>query len=73
MSAISDADDLFAGQDTIHMYGAGDVAWDEFFAIPAPTDAGPCEEVLLRVIARHECDHPACAVVRLRDAARLAA
>ena len=73
MSAISDADDLFAGQDTIHMYGAGNVAWDDFFAPAASSEGVPCAEVLLRVIERHECDHPACAVVRLRDATRLAA
>ena len=73
MSAISDANDPFAGQDTIHMYGAGNVAWDEFLTPVPPADAEPCAEVLLRAIAGHDCDHPNCAVVQLRGTGRLAA
>jgi hypothetical protein len=62
------ADDGFAQQGPIRMYGVGDVEWEDLLAPLSPEDRDdePCAEVLLLRNRPHDCRaQPACVVVRL--------
>jgi len=62
------ADDGFAPQGPIRMYGVGDVEWEDLLAPLSPEDRDdePCAEVLLLRKRPHDCrTQRACVVVRL--------